>query len=123
MWLRLILSKIAPSDRSFPLRVNIETLQNTEHSQFTNQNHSLSELLRKRSTIVRFVSPVVFSHLFSVMLEGVKHVLLVLSGKGGVGKSTISTQLALTLKESGFRVSFQVCYSCFRLNRLHVKML
>lgn len=39
------------------------------------------------------------------MLEGVKHVLLVLSGKGGVGKSTISTQLALALKESGFRVS------------------
>uniref|UniRef100_V9IMD1 Cytosolic Fe-S cluster assembly factor NUBP2 n=1 Tax=Apis cerana TaxID=7461 RepID=V9IMD1_APICE len=38
------------------------------------------------------------------MLEGVKHVLLVLSGKGGVGKSTISTQLALALKESGFRV-------------------
>lgn len=31
--------------------------------------------------------------------------LLVLSGKGGVGKSTISTQLALALKESGFRVS------------------
>lgn len=39
------------------------------------------------------------------MLEGVKHVLLVLSGKGGVGKSTVSTQLALALKESGFRVS------------------
>ncbi|XP_046823876.1 cytosolic Fe-S cluster assembly factor NUBP2 homolog [Vespa crabro] len=38
------------------------------------------------------------------MLEGVKHVVLVLSGKGGVGKSTISTQLALALKESGFKV-------------------
>ncbi|XP_066594790.1 cytosolic Fe-S cluster assembly factor Nubp2 homolog [Prorops nasuta] len=38
------------------------------------------------------------------MLEGVKHVLLVLSGKGGVGKSTISTQLALALKDSGFKV-------------------
>ena len=38
------------------------------------------------------------------MLEQVKHVILVLSGKGGVGKSTVSTQLALTLKESGFKV-------------------
>nr|CAD7413320.1 unnamed protein product [Timema cristinae] len=38
------------------------------------------------------------------MLTGVKHVILVLSGKGGVGKSTISTQLALTLKEAGFKV-------------------
>ncbi|KAL2712889.1 cytosolic Fe-S cluster assembly factor NUBP2, partial [Vespula squamosa] len=45
-----------------------------------------------------------FIFLCSEMLEGVKHVVLVLSGKGGVGKSTISTQLALALKESGFKV-------------------
>jgi Mrp family chromosome partitioning ATPase len=38
------------------------------------------------------------------MLDQIKHVILVLSGKGGVGKSTVSTQLALTLKESGFKV-------------------
>lgn len=40
------------------------------------------------------------------MLDTVKHIILVLSGKGGVGKSTVSTQLALTLKEKGFKVSF-----------------
>lgn len=39
------------------------------------------------------------------MLEDVKQVILVLSGKGGVGKSTVSTQLALTLKEKGYKVS------------------
>ncbi|RZB39442.1 ParA, AAA 31, MipZ, and/or ArsA ATPase domain containing protein [Asbolus verrucosus] len=38
------------------------------------------------------------------MLESVKHVILILSGKGGVGKSTVSTQLALTLKEKDFKV-------------------
>ncbi|KAK9888299.1 hypothetical protein WA026_000559 [Henosepilachna vigintioctopunctata] len=38
------------------------------------------------------------------MLDNVKHVILVLSGKGGVGKSTVSAQLALTLKEKGFKV-------------------
>nr|CAH7729728.1 unnamed protein product [Callosobruchus chinensis] len=38
------------------------------------------------------------------MLENVKHIILVLSGKGGVGKSTVSTQLALTLKENGHKV-------------------
>uniref|UniRef100_A0A1B6DI30 Cytosolic Fe-S cluster assembly factor NUBP2 homolog n=1 Tax=Clastoptera arizonana TaxID=38151 RepID=A0A1B6DI30_9HEMI len=38
------------------------------------------------------------------MLNGVKHVILVLSGKGGVGKSTVSTQLALALLESGHKV-------------------
>ncbi|XP_076258592.1 NUBP iron-sulfur cluster assembly factor 2 [Rhynchophorus ferrugineus] len=38
------------------------------------------------------------------MLEGVKHIILVLSGKGGVGKSTVSTQIALTLVEKGCKV-------------------
>lgn len=38
------------------------------------------------------------------MLEGVKHIILVLSGKGGVGKSTVSTQLSLALRERGFKV-------------------
>lgn len=38
------------------------------------------------------------------MLDGVKHVILVLSGKGGVGKSTVSTQLALALNTAGFKV-------------------
>lgn len=30
-------------------------------------------------------------------LDSVKHIVLVLSGKGGVGKSSVTTQLALTL--------------------------
>lgn len=38
------------------------------------------------------------------MLDNIKHIILILSGKGGVGKSTVSTQLALTLVEKGFKV-------------------
>jgi len=38
------------------------------------------------------------------MLEQVKHIFLVLSGKGGVGKSTFSTQLGLSLRHCGFKV-------------------
>ncbi|KAI5106684.1 cytosolic Fe-S cluster assembly factor nubp2 isoform 1 [Silurus meridionalis] len=37
-------------------------------------------------------------------LEKVQHVVLVLSGKGGVGKSTITTELALALLHSGKKV-------------------
>jgi Mrp family chromosome partitioning ATPase len=37
-------------------------------------------------------------------MDKIKHIILVMSGKGGVGKSTVSTQLALTLKEMGFKV-------------------
>jgi Mrp family chromosome partitioning ATPase len=34
-------------------------------------------------------------------LENIKHIVLILSGKGGVGKSSITTQLALTLSLQG----------------------
>ncbi|KAK7203244.1 P-loop containing nucleoside triphosphate hydrolase protein [Myxozyma melibiosi] len=37
-------------------------------------------------------------------LNEVKHVVLVLSGKGGVGKSSVTTQLALSLVRQGFSV-------------------
>jgi septum formation inhibitor-activating ATPase MinD len=33
----------------------------------------------------------------------VKHIIVVLSGKGGVVKSTVSTQFAITLKDSGYK--------------------
>ena len=38
----------------------------------------------------------------------IKHVLLVLSGKGGVGKSSVTTQLAYVLYKRGFKVSEQL---------------
>ncbi|KAK4690931.1 ATP-binding protein involved in chromosome partitioning, partial [Lecanoromycetidae sp. Uapishka_2] len=34
-------------------------------------------------------------------LDNVKHIILVLSGKGGVGKSSVTTQLALSLSLAG----------------------
>ena len=37
-------------------------------------------------------------------LSGVSHTILVLSGKGGVGKSTVSAQLAFTLASQGKHV-------------------
>lgn len=37
-------------------------------------------------------------------LDAVKHILLVLSGKGGVGKSSVTTQLALSLVDQGYKV-------------------
>ncbi|XP_036165342.1 cytosolic Fe-S cluster assembly factor NUBP2 isoform X3 [Myotis myotis] len=37
-------------------------------------------------------------------LSGVRHIVLILSGKGGVGKSTISTELALALRHAGKKV-------------------
>ncbi len=36
--------------------------------------------------------------------EGVKHIIAVVSGKGGVGKSTIAANLAVTMARSGLRI-------------------
>jgi len=40
----------------------------------------------------------------SVALDGVKKIILVLSGKGGVGKSTVAVQLALAHQQAGLKV-------------------
>lgn len=42
-------------------------------------------------------------------IDGVCHVIAIASGKGGVGKSTVATNLALALKNSGARVGLCDC--------------
>ncbi|KAI8990296.1 P-loop containing nucleoside triphosphate hydrolase protein [Pilobolus umbonatus] len=39
-----------------------------------------------------------------INLSGIKHIVLILSGKGGVGKSSVTTQLALSLVKAGKKV-------------------
>lgn len=70
--------------------------------------------IKLSSTISKFISgkfyscnlyEVVFRKFDSVMsLLGIKHIVLVLSGKGGVGKSSVTTQLALSLSLQGHSV-------------------
>nr|WP_283101669.1 iron-sulfur cluster carrier protein ApbC [Halomonas populi] len=39
-----------------------------------------------------------------IVIEGVKHIVAVASGKGGVGKSTVTVNLALAMAAEGYRV-------------------
>jgi Mrp family chromosome partitioning ATPase len=49
--------------------------------------------------------PVLVEQKLQENLSQIKHVILVLSGKGGVGKSTVSSQIAAALYRQGLKVS------------------
>jgi Mrp family chromosome partitioning ATPase len=69
----------------------------------TQQTSTLrSPLQLLRSSIVTMDTPA--SNPITRRLSSVTHILLVLSGKGGVGKSSSTVQLALTLHSLGYRI-------------------
>ena len=76
------------------------------------RNRMHSHRTRPRKTLLRNHSKGQQSKMDEVQnnLTNVKHTILVLSGKGGVGKSTVATQLALGLKCLGNKVSNIVKY-------------
>lgn len=51
-----------------------------------------------------WIKPLIIALPPCAMLDNVKHVILVMSGKGGVGKSTVSTQLAMAFRDAGHKV-------------------
>ena len=59
--------------------------------------------VKVRTEVVASESPV-SSPIRGKKIEGIKHVIAISSGKGGVGKSTVTTNLAVTLKNMGFKV-------------------
>src|SRR6476646_3584899 len=54
-------------------------------------------------------APVMGGPLPTTAIEGVKHVVAVASGKGGVGKSTVAANLAVALEKAGAGVGLCDC--------------
>ncbi len=56
-------------------------------------------------------------------MKDIKHKILILSGKGGVGKSTVSAQLALALAKQGYEVKkFQYLKKKYLKTEFNIKV-
>jgi len=83
---------------------NIVESWNTPNAMTVALNSWLHLLTKTQSTTLHWFRNKLLLNRF-IMLDKVKNVIVVLSGKGGVGKSTVSTQLSLALRKNGFKVS------------------
>ena len=63
-----------------------------------------SSTSNKSLTDERYLVLIKMADILSTHLAGIKHIIIVLSGKGGVGKSSVTTQLALCLVQGGNKV-------------------
>lgn len=91
---RLFAQTFSEESISSSWRINFKRFKPSEHHKQTKPFHAGAEKKHLPFGLVSRQKPI----------KGVNAVIAVASGKGGVGKSTVSTQLAITLSSMGFRV-------------------
>ena len=65
--------------------------------------------VRQAKVLIDIQSPPTGPGAGATRIEGIRHIIAVASGKGGVGKSTVAANLALALEKTGARVGLCDC--------------
>ena len=72
----------------------------SKESEYKNEKTCSSKKILSREEVEEIKEKIAIQH----NISGIKHKIIVLSGKGGVGKSTVATNIAIALSQKGKKV-------------------